>query len=306
MTDIEIRPIRSRGEWLDWRRFDATSTQTPILCGAHPKKTALWLWAIKHGLIAEADGSGDPVLDWGRWGQPAVIRMVSEKRPNWQIREANVYLRDPGLRMGATPDAAVIDPAREGVGTLECKMVHEDVYEQQWPGGQPPLMYQIQGLTAAMLMGASWVVIAALIQGRGWRPNIYVMERHADVEAKIRKAVVKFWADFDAGLMPIVNPALDAETIKEIYPKPLTKTPVDLSADNALPAVLSERAVLKAEVKPRLKRIEEIDTDIKAKLGIHESAILPGWKISWTGEHIEEHVVKAFDRRTLRVSKRTQ
>ena len=302
MTDplIEQRPITSKAEWLGWRIEDFTAHDTGALFGVHPWRTLLKIWAEKSALTTgDLDNA---TLRRGRWGEAAVFEMLADERPDWQIRRARIYLRDPALRLGATPDGVAIDPERDGVGLIEAKTVRKDVFER-W-NDEPPLFYQLQTLTAAMLMQASWAAIATLIMDVGgcWHPHIFMMERNTAAEAKIRRAVARFWADFDAGRMPAVNPERDAETVAELFPKPLTKEPVDLSTDNQLPIELVERADLKATIKTAEKRVTEIDTDIKGKLGIHESALLPGWKISWVSEHVKEHLVKAQDRRVLRVS----
>lgn len=302
-NDIERRPITSQAEWLSWRLTDFTASDTGALFGLHPWRTLLKIWAEKSGLTM--GGIDSAVLRRGRWGEAAVLEMLADEHPNWEIRRAKVYLRDPELRLGATPDAAAIDPEREGVGTVECKTTTRSAFEK-WPDGEPPLFYQLQTLTEMMLMGASWGVIAILVMDSwgGWHPQLFTVERHAVAEAKIRQAVTKFWRDFDVGLMPAVNIERDADVVAEIYAKPLTKTPLDLSNDNILPIELVERAGLKTTIKTAEKRVVEIDTDIKAKLGIHERAELPGWAISWKTEHTKEYIVKAHDRRVLRVSEK--
>lgn len=304
MTDtpvIETRPIVSQSEWLSWRVADFTASDTGALFGLHPWRSLLKVWAEKSGLTV--GGADSAILRRGRWGEAAVLEMLGDERPSWEIRRAKVYLRDSELRLGATPDAAAVDPEREGIGAIECKTASRSAFDK-WLDGQPPLFYQLQTLTEMMLMGASWGVIATLIMDPigAWHPHLFTMERHRVAEAKIREAVIKFWRDFEAGLMPTVDTAKDADVIAGMYPKPLTKTPLDLSNDNALPVELVERADLKTTIRTAEKRVAEIDTDLKAKLGVHESAVLPGWKINWKTEHIKEHVVKAQDRRVLRVS----
>jgi predicted phage-related endonuclease len=298
---IETRPITNKTEWLLWRLDDVAATDVPVLFNLNPWRTALNLWAEKSHLISP--GVDGPAVRRGHWGQPAVLEMMKDERPDWQIRAAKVYLRDPEIRLGATPDAAAIDPEREGVGAIECKTVFITAFERDWPDGVPPIYYQLQTLTQMMLMNASWGAIGALILDRygNWWPHVFTMQRHPQAEAKICDKVKKFWDDFDAGKVPPLDPARDADTIAQMYPKPVTKIPLDLSADNQLPIVLAERALLQAQMRPLKKRVDEIDVEVKSKVGEYGLARVPGWNISWEMEHRNEQAAK--DIRVLRVTK---
>jgi predicted phage-related endonuclease len=301
---IERRPITSRAEWLEWRMQDVTASDVAALFGVHPYgRTALSVWAEKSGLTGGLADS--PVLRRGRWAEPAVLAMLADERPTWIIRPARVYLRDASIRLGATPDAVAIDPERPGVGLVQIKTATERVYERDWTNDEPPIGYQLQALTEAMLAGASWAAIAALIMdaNAGWEPVIFGVPRHAEAEARIRARVARFWSDLEAGLMPAVNPELDAETVAAIYPKALVKDPaLDLSHDNELPLLLTARAICKATIKDAETQISRIETDLKAKLREHEQAVAPGWTISWKNQHRDAYTAPAADFRVLRIT----
>ena len=153
---IERRPITSRAEWLEWRMQDVTASDVAALFGVHPYgRTALSVWAEKSGLTGGLADSA--VLRRGRWAEPAVLAMLADERPTWIIRpRARSTLRDASIRLGATPDAVAIDPERPGVGLVQIKTVTERVYERDWTNDEPPIGYQLQALTEAMLAGASW------------------------------------------------------------------------------------------------------------------------------------------------------
>jgi predicted phage-related endonuclease len=155
-----------------------------------------------------------------------------------------------------------------------------------------------------MMAGAAWGVIAALVVERfAWTPVIFDLERHAPAEQRIRAAVVKFWADTEAGLAPVLDPEQDAETIKAIYPRAEIKDPaLDLSGDNELGGMLTTRATLQRLIKDGSKQIEKLETSVKAKLGLHERAVAPGWRIAWKNEPRKGHVVAASNPRVLRIS----
>ena len=114
---IERRVINSESEWLEWRRQDITASTVAALFNRHPYTTPLKLYLEKRGVEFTAPRSRDaarPRLE------PAVAKAVGEKRPDWKLEPAGVYLRDPDLRLGATPDFFIHGDAR-GLGVLQTK-----------------------------------------------------------------------------------------------------------------------------------------------------------------------------------------
>jgi predicted phage-related endonuclease len=301
---IERRPIKSRSEWLEWRMHDVTASDVSALFGAHPYgRTRLSLWAEKAGLLGGEGMADGSMLRIGRWGEAAVLEMLADERPGWIVSRPRVYLRDPSIRLGATPDAEALDPERDGLGVVQCKMLTEGVFEREWADG-PPLGHQLQTLSEMMLARAAWGALAALVVARyEWRPVIFELIRHEAAEARIRAAVSRFWADFEAGLMPVLDPENDAETISRVYPRAEIKTPpLDLSGDNDLPGMLATRATLSTLIKDAVKQIENVETRVKARLGVHERGFLPGWRIAWKNEPRKGHVVEPSNPRVLRIS----
>jgi predicted phage-related endonuclease len=302
-STIERRPIIDRAQWLAWRMSDVTASDVAALFGCHPYgKTRLSLWAEKSGLLGEGMSDND-VLRRGRWAEGAIVEMLRDERPDWEVGRAKVYLRDPSIRWGATPDATANDPSRDGLGILQFKAVSESVYAREWTGGVPPLGHQLQTLSEMMLAGASWGAVVALVLERyAWTPVIFDMQRNEAAEARIRAGVVQFWNDFDAGLMPTLDPENDAETVRAIYPRAEIKDPpLDLSGDNELPGMLQRRATLLALAKDTKQHIDLIETNVKAKLALHERAIVPGWRISWKNEPRKRYEVAPSNPRVLRI-----
>ena len=309
MSQIESREITSRAEWLSWRMQDISASDVPAVCGIDPYRSPLKVWAEKTGAIAgTTDG---PTLKRGRWLEAATIEALREERPTWDVRRAGVYLRDPAIRLGATPDAVAVDPEREGIGAVQCKSVRRDIFERDWIVTDPerniaiaPSHYQVQTLTEAMLAGAAWGTVAAIVIDAGGGAEFYEapIDRHEAAEARIRTAVIRFWSDLEAGRVPAVQIAQDADVVDALYPRAEASEPVDLSKDNLLPVWLAERERLKAEIKAAEARVSEIDTHIKAKLGAHEAGALPGWKITWKTQRRAECVIPAWEGRVLRIS----
>lgn len=306
---IERREIVDRQQWLEWRKADVTASDVAAVLGMDANKTPAKVWAEKTGLI-----SPEPQTDFLEFRlalEAAVIDMLKFRRPSWSIRRASVYLRDPDLRLGATPDAVATDPEREGLGTVQCKTVLSSVFEREWKDlgddlAEAPLNYQLQTLTEAMLCGASWAVIAALVlEGPGTGTfKLARIDRNPEAEQRIRDAVARFWATTNAGQMPSpLKYELDADVIAALYPEAQIKEPpLDLSADNRLPDLLTRRAELTKQINIAADEVDAINAEVKNKLGLHEQARLPGWRISWKLQKRPERIVAAWQGRVLRIT----
>jgi predicted phage-related endonuclease len=304
---LERHVIESREQWLELRTFDITASDIPAICGVDRYRTALRVWAEKTGLVPPTLDS--PTLKRGRWLEAAVIEAVREERPNWEIRRAGVYLRDPSIRLGATPDAVASDPKRGGIGVLQCKTVRRDLFEREWsrsPSGEliAPLPYQLQTLTEAMLVGAEWASVTALVidPGGGVEFVEAQVDRHAAAEDRIRRAAAEFWRDVEAGRQPDIDAAGDGAVINALFPTPEPGRMLDLSSDFRLGELLSKRARRKALIKSAEGQIETIETELKARLGTAEIASLPGWKVTWKSQRREQRVTPAWEGRVLRVT----
>jgi predicted phage-related endonuclease len=303
--------IQSRAQWLEERRKDITASDVPSICG-HGYRSALAVYAEKMGLVpAQPDND---ILRKGRWLEPAAFEALGEERPNWEIRRAKVYLRDPSARLGATPDGVAIDPKRPGIGILQAKVVSLHAFKANWlddPSDDPahgactvPIGYQLQTLTEAMLAGATWAAVVALVHNE-WRASLRIVpiERHAAAEQMIRQRVAEFWADVDAGRQPAIDASRDSEIVKALFPKD-DGTTLDLSGDNELPALLDERESVAAVIKSNEARKKEIDTDLRAKLGSHAYArVADGRIVSWKLQQRAAFSVPAGEHRVLRISK---
>jgi predicted phage-related endonuclease len=310
---IERRTITSRAEWLAWRQADVTASDVAPVLGLHPDRTIAKVWAEKTGLIAPTPPT--EFLEYRLSLEAAAIDWLQRKRPTWEIRRSGVYLRDPELRLGGTPDAVVVNPEREGIGLIEVKSVVRYVFDRDWKQlnvdddaiieAEAPIFHQLQTLTNAMLAGASWASVVGLILDNAGTGSLAIapVERNEAAEQRIKDGVARFWAMTDAGKQPPFDYGLDAEVIAALFPKARIKDPpLDLSQDNRMPALLNERIKLKTELKMREERCDTIDAEIKSKLGDHELALLPGWRISWKTQKRPERITPAWEGRVLRIT----
>lgn len=303
----EIRKITNRDEWLGWRKKDLTASVIGALFNCHPYTTALRIYAEKRG--TEFIHEDNTAKRRGRWMEPAVAKAVEETRPEWKLIPANEYLRDPDLRLGATPDFYIEGDPR-GLGVCQTKTVAPSVYAREWADGlEVPLWIILQAQTEAMLTNADFIVIAALlVDAHAMEISIHELPRHPAAEQKIRDAVALFWDDVAIGCVPDPDFARDANTIKAMWQHERTPpNEIDLSDNNAIPDLLSERCTLKDQEKAVKARIEEIDAEVKYEM--KDAAVatgIEGFGLTYKTSSVKQFVMPAREQRTLRVMDRRE
>lgn len=312
MSQIERIPITDRDEWLRLRQRDCTASDIPAICGVGMYGSAASVWAHKRGLVPpQADNDA---LRRGRWGEAAVFEALADEHPDWELRRAKVYLRDPALRLGATPDGVAIVPGREGVVVVQTKIVAAPVFRRDWlldasddvAHGEiiAPVGYALQTLTECMLAGASCGVLAALVVDTfRWTLRLCWIDRHPMAERSIREKVAEFWTRYlDPGVQPPIEPERDGDLVRSLFPAD-DGTTVDLSGSNMLPDRLERREALKAEIKGATAELAEIETEIKGALGAAARATLPGWDIRLPTRERKGYVVQPTTYRQLTVKR---
>ncbi len=300
---IETHPIRDRASWLAMRRKDITASDIGAILGLDKSRSAARIYAQKAGLFETNEDSA--MMRRGRWLEPAVLEALRERHPDWEFRKATVYLRDPELRLGATPDVVAIMP-NGLVVNVQCKVVAKPVFEREWDD-EPPVSYQLQTLAETMLMEVQGGMLAALVLDT-YSAELYEFDvaRHPAAEERIRAAAKDFWDAVTAGREPIPLFSVDNDLITSRFAsvtEPAEKV-LDLTGDNHLPALLQERADLDASMKEHEARVEEIEAEVKFKLkGYAIASVADGWKVTWKEQTRVSFVVPEKTFRVLRVSK---
>jgi len=263
--------------------------------------------------MMQFEAGDNAVLRRGRWMESAVKFAVEELRPEWKLRAPNVYLRDPKLRLGCTPDF-YIDGDPRGLGVLQAKSVAPSVYERDddingWDGGKrvPPFIAG-QAAVEAMITDAAFCVVAALVVDPfNMDCVIHELPRRSDVEENIRATVKKFWADVAAGNEPAPDYSKDHELIRRLYAAETAGKVFDASGDNHLPVLLEERCTLQDFIKDADARVNEIDAEIKHKMGDAESIVgLDGFRVTFKSTNRVAYTVPAKTIRSLRVLDKRQ
>jgi predicted phage-related endonuclease len=287
------------------RRLDITGSEFSALAGYHPRKTVMGLFAEKSGVKMPPDVD-TAAMRRGRLLEDAVARAFLEDHPGYKVTKANLYLRWPLRRFGASFDYLFRDPQGRK-GPLETKTVAPHIFKKYYTDQTPPTHHVLQCLVQMMLLNSPVGILAALVVD-GWRfeSHAYFIPRHPAAERRILDTVAQFWSDIAAGRPPKIDYERDDALLPVLYPHHVEGKVIDLRGDNELPALLDEREQLKDEIAAKEKRKAAIECELKYKLGDAEAAIVAGWRISNRDQHRKEHMVKAADFRVLRIARETE
>jgi predicted phage-related endonuclease len=301
---IERIPITSEAQWLEGpRKGDITASVVGALAGDHPYVTIGKLNAIHRGTVFPEKDRDDPFLRRGRWFEPVIPVAMSERRPDLTIKQPRIYVRDPDLRFGCTPDFFA-DGDPRGQGVVQAKTVLPHIFARDWNRGEdPPRFIIFQTLTEAMLTGAAYGLIAALVCDP-YSPELYLHEvpRHPSAEERLKDLVRRFWDDVDAGRDPPIDFARDGETIAALLKRETKGKTFDAAGHNELPEILAQRALLMARMKQDEARCDEIENEIKFTLGDAEKVEgLPDWKITFKTTERAGYTVAPKPVRSLRI-----
>ncbi len=295
---VQTIPITDRAAWLDLRKGDVTASDVAAVCGVHPKRSPLGVWAEKTNQVEPEPETS--LTRRGRWLEPGAMVALRETMTTLTIKEGDFYLRDPELRLGATPDATARDPAGR-LGAVQLKTVDGDVFGRDWQDlgngtAVPPLHYSLQVLTEAMLLEAAagepvWAAVGALVIGYRKQMDFYwcPVERHAAAERRIQEGVRHFWQRTLAGFEPPVRFDLDSELLALLHPDVTEPEPLDWSGSNRARYLLDKLETLDGKISKLEGEKEEAIAELKSMMGGHEKAVLPGCVVTW-----KEQVRKGF------------
>jgi len=305
-------PDTDREAWLAERLKYVNASEMAIVCGQGAWGSLAELFAEKKGL--RPPQVDNKVLRRGRWGESAVFRAMREERPEWNLMTAKVHVRDTDRRIACTPDGFATAPDRAGIGVVQAKVIARSIFREKWleePSGDimgpaiAPAHYRIQVITEMLLNDLKWGVLAVIINGEHtWEFRLLDVPRDEEIEQSIVDNTAAFWRDhFDPGIMPDYEPARDANLIRALYPRD-DGSEVDLTGDNRA-LVCAEDLVMKKDGLKNLKaEVEELETELKGKLGEHSfGRLADGRRISWRHQHRKAYTVAPSDFRVLRVLK---
>lgn len=267
---IEKIPITSREEWLKNRIQDVTASVAAALFGVHQYQSWYSLWALKTGAIVE-DPDETPAMRRGRMLEPVAVDFLLEDHPDWRIENPGVYLRDPKVRLGATPDRYIYRPDRAGFGVLQIKTVEESIFKKKWLNEnheiEPPLWIAIQAEVERHLSGANYAMVGVLRAGFGIDCTPLDIPLVPGLMKKIEENVALFWRMIEHGKRPDPDYSKDGKTIEALWAGNGSDAVLDLTADNHLVDLADEKERIAGEKTAIEKRQKEIKAEMLHKLG---------------------------------------
>lgn len=305
---VDHHPITDRAAWLALRQQDVTASVAGAVLGAHAYTTAFELWALKSGLIAE-DPEETPAMRRGRLLEDDALQVLAEERSDWQVIPANdFYLRAPALRIGCTPDAYAIDPARSGRGVIQVKTASDMVFRRSWRDEDgavtPPLWIAVQAIVEAKLSGAQWAAVAVLVVGHGLDLHVLDIPLHDGIWNRLVDEVRLFWHGVATGQAPAADYARDGDTIAALWPPDADGEALDWSADNRAAALIDEREEVAAAAREAAERKKALDAELVEKLaGATRARLADGREVTRTFQTRAEHVVRASTFPVIRTRK---
>jgi predicted phage-related endonuclease len=302
MPNVETFSIADREAWLERRRGLLNAADFSCVFGLHPYRTLAGLTASMHGLGGLGPDPDSQLIRRGHALEDDAIDELRRLHPTWQITKNDLQYVDVKQRIGATPDYIAINPERDGVGSLQVKVVNERKFKSDFVDDTPPLYHLIQLSVEMMLLpDCTWGAICVLVVGEfTFEAHVYPVDRNRGAEVRLRTAAAEFWRVFDAGEQPAIDFERDGALIALMFPHEVKGKVLDLSGDNALPDLLERREILRGTATDIEKRLKACETEIKAKLGDAETAILPGWKVTLKTTHRAGYTAEPTSYRQLR------
>ena len=302
---IETHPIGDPAEWLERRRSYLNASEIAAKFGLHDYMTLAQLTAHKRGLAGLDADPESALIRRGHALEDDAKDEIQKLRPTWFISHNEHHYIDPVARIACTPDFLVSDPAREGIGALQVKVVSAPVFRRKWIDATPPLGYVLQVATEMMLTPAcTWGAIGALVIGDfQFEAHVFEVDRNKQAEIRLRTAAAEFWHAFDRGDIPTIDFERDGALIALMYPNEVPGKVVDLSTDNSVGDLLERREILKATEKDVQTRLKQTETEIRSKLGDAEAALVPGWRVTLKTQHRAGYQVAPTSFRVLRAAR---
>jgi len=262
----------NRDLWLAQRSQVIGASEIAALFGESPWMSPFRLSALKRGLVKDDEETED--MRRGRLYEPVAIQIIREEHPDWDV-EHNAfpdlqYFVDAKNRIGATPDAFVTIPGRQGRGVIQIKSVRPNSFRKRWVDkrvGQgngfdwsPPLCVALQASIECEITDSQYAFVAPLIdvscplQEVPLTPGLY----HAAAARSLA-----FWAKIDAGETYVLPDAgKDGDLIRQMYADAAPDSHIDLSGDNEVMELAdNDRVLSKIEKETREGR-----ATIKAKM----------------------------------------
>ncbi len=299
MSDYTIHPHPTEQEWLASRRIMGIgASEASIVLGENPRSSPLELYALKLGLLAPADLSGNEAVEWGSRLEPLIAHKYEavtgrdlSDLGRWTIARSKAH-----PHIYATLDRVIKSATgHEGEGVLEIKTARGSLYDA-WDDG-PPRPYHLQLQHQLAVTGYSWGSFGVLFGGQRFR--WCDVERDQPCIEALIEAETAFWERVQAQLPPDADgsPATK-RALAALYPRDMGEVVTLDGTATAWDARLQE---LRPQIQELIDERTAIENRLKAAIGAATVAQLPnGVSYAYKTQSRPEYVCKAASYRVLR------
>jgi predicted phage-related endonuclease len=329
-------PVTDHASWLARRHRDLTASVAGALFGVHPYTTLYRIWAEKTGRTAPQEEN--LAMRRGTMLEPIAVELLHHVRPHWEIEyPLAAYWRDPGIRLGATPDGKAKRPDIEGQGVIQIKTVADDVF-RGWLDPDTfdvvlPEWIAVQVIVEAHLTDAAWAAAVIVRLPRGidelveglthsgcddvagilralafaWlhlgKAEVHVIDVpiHSRLISRIRAATAEFWAVTDAGENPPPDWSRDGATVLDVF-RDSDGSAAMLADPQAFERLAAQYATAKETENTAAKLAAVLKPQIIAMLGNAERGETSRWAASAKTVHRKAYEVRASSSRMLKVT----
>jgi putative phage-type endonuclease len=287
-----------RAAWLKARQSGIGASEIAAACSESPWDSPFSLWARKARRLPEKDET--EAMTWGRLLESVIIAEYG-RRSGRHAEPHGLLLRSREHPWAlATLDGTTTSGHGCAPWPLEIKNSSAHMAEY-WTDG-PPDHYVLQVHQQLLVTGARKATSACLLGGN--RLVWCDIDRDERLIRKIVERGSDLWRHVQDGEPPEVDSSeATARALDQLYPNSEDKTLV-LDAD--MMGIADEIESLKASTSENKKRLEELESRVKATLGSASSGILPdGREFTWKKQQRAAYAVKACEFRVLRLADKT-
>jgi predicted phage-related endonuclease len=260
----------------DLRRLHVGSSEVAALFNLSPHTTRLELYLRKRGELPEPDLSAyEPAL-WGQALEAAIGQEIGA-RMGWAVRKVHRYVVHPSVPgMGCSMDFEIVNH-RHGTGILEVKTVDRLAF-RDWPGGRPPIHYELQLQHQLACTRRDWGAIGVLVGGNELRITPY--ERHQGAIARLETEVAVFWREVAEGTPPRPDYQADLATFCALYRHAAKGSFLDLRASSRARQLCEEYTAAADAERAARQRREAAKAELLDIIRDAETVWADGFRIS--------------------------
>lgn len=285
---------KTESEWLGYRKFDVTSTESAALFGLSPYTTAFELYHNKKSGEVQYF-AGNERTKWGQVLERTIADRVAETY-GVKIRRLSAYVRrDDGINMGASFDFEIVGVVagqvestvlqdmynQHGTGVLEIKNVDWIIFRDQWQTEEParaPDHIEVQVQHQLECVQRDWTALAALVGGN----RLFVIPRLRDREigAAILGKIKQFWQDVADDKVPPLTLPEDAEFVSKLCGYAEPGKVLDAQADDRIKTLCAAYAAANDVAKKAQDDKDSAKAELLLAIGDAEKVLVDGFTIS--------------------------